>query len=430
MESDASRSAGDPGRQTDPARPVVLPTPGLRRPWAHVGTDVVPALEAALPAAIDATLTAIRVEVPSYAEFGAGPVVVAVRRGVEIGLQRWLSLLGTEADALDEHSRVVYERIGAGEWRAGRSLEALLAAYRTGARVSWEHWSAAAVGAGAGSTNIVALAEAIFVYIDELSAASAAGYAAAQTADAGRREALRARLLAAVLDGSADSDSAQKVAAQIGWRVPARAAVALAWAGREAHWPGAAVAADVLVGEGGGDARVAVVPDHVRPVTLAARGVRVVVGPTLAIGQAPESLRGAERLDGLRRGGVLGAGLDLDTGVEGAGAGGVLVAEDHLLELAASADPVLVAALRDRVLGPVLALAQGKRKVLLDTLQAWLVTGGDRVASAAWLHVHPQTVSYRVGRLRELLGDSLDDRRARQEMILVLAAGVPVDGAP
>lgn len=395
---------------------------GLRRPWAHVGTDVLPALEAALPAAIDATLAAIRVEVPSYAEFGAGPVVVAVRRGVEIGLQRWLSLLGTEDDALDEHSRVVYERIGAGEWRAGRSLEALLAAYRTGARVSWEHWSAAAVAAGAGSANIVALAEAIFVYIDELSAASAAGYAEAQTADAGRREALRARVVAAILDGSADSDSVQKLAAEIGWRVPARAAVALAWAGRDAHWPGAAVAADVLAGEGG-DVRVAIVPGHVRPSMLAAHGVRVVMGPTLPIGQAPESLRGAERLDGLARSGVLvvGAGEEVD----GRTGGNVVVAEDHLLELAASADPIIVAALRDRALGPVLALPEAKREVLLETLRAWLVTGGDRVASAAWLHVHPQTVSYRVGRLRELLGDRLDDHRVRQEMILVLAAGVP-----
>lgn len=390
------------------------PSGGLRRPWAHVDTEIVPALTAALPAAIDATLTAIRVEVPSYAEFGSGPIVVAVRRGVEIGLQRWLALLGTEADALDDRSRVVYERIGAGEWRSGRSLEALLAAYRTGARVSWEHWSAAAVDAGAGSATIVALAEAIFVYIDELSAASAAGYAEAQTADAGRREALRGRLLAAILDGAADSDSAQLLAAEIGWRVPLRASVALAWAGRESHWPGAAVAGDVLVGEDG-DFRVAVVPDHVRPAALAASGVRVVVGPILPLAQAPESLRGAERLDGLVRGG----GLVSDAG------GSVVMAQDHLLELAASADPVLVAVLRERALGPVLALPPAKREVLLETLRAWLVTGGDRVASAQWLHVHPQTVSYRVGRLRELLGGSLDDFRARQEMILVLAAGTP-----
>lgn len=408
-----------PAAVSEPAVAAVL-----RRPWAHVGTEVVPALAAALPAAIDATLTAIRVEVPSYAEFGSGAVVVAVRRGVEIGLQRWLSLLGTEADALDEHSREVYQRIGAGEWRSGRSLEALLAAYRTGARVSWEHWSAAAVAAGAGSADIVALAEAIFVYIDELSAASAAGYAEAQMADAGRREALRSKLLAAILDGSADSDSAQQLAAEIGWQIPARAAVALAWAGRSNHWPRVAVAAELLVGEQGGEVKVAVVPDFVRPSSLALGGVRVVVGPTLPVTLAPESLRAAERLNSLVEGAsVPSAGAR--RGTRGVADGGVRVAEDYLLELAASADPLLVTALRDRVLGPVLAVANGKREVLLETLRAWLVTGGDRAASARWLHVHPQTVSYRVNRLRELLGERLDDHRARQEMILVLAAGVP-----
>jgi DNA-binding PucR family transcriptional regulator len=36
--------------------------------------------------------------------------------------------------------------------------------------------------------------------------------------------------------------------------------------------------------------------------------------------------------------------------------------------------------------------------------------------------VHPQTVSYRLGRLRELLGDDLDDPTARFELLLVLTA--------
>ncbi len=150
----------------------------------------------------------------------------------------------------------------------------------------------------------------------------------------------------------------------------------------------------------------------------------MVVGPTLPVSLAPESLRAAERLNGLVEGpNAPSAGAR--RGTRGVADDGVRVAEDYLLELAASADPLLVAALRDRVLGPVLAVADGKREVLLETLRAWLVTGGDRAASARWLHVHPQTVSYRVNRLRELLGERLDDHRARQEMILVLAAGVP-----
>ena len=41
---------------------------------------------------------------------------------------------------------------------------------------------------------------------------------------------------------------------------------------------------------------------------------------------------------------------------------------------------------------------------------------------AADLHVHPQTVRYRLARLRELLGDALDDPEARFELEVVLRA--------
>ena len=39
---------------------------------------------------------------------------------------------------------------------------------------------------------------------------------------------------------------------------------------------------------------------------------------------------------------------------------------------------------------------------------------------AAALHVHPQTVRYRMGRLREIYGDRLDDPDARFELELAL----------
>jgi DNA-binding PucR family transcriptional regulator len=40
---------------------------------------------------------------------------------------------------------------------------------------------------------------------------------------------------------------------------------------------------------------------------------------------------------------------------------------------------------------------------------------------AAELYVHPQTVSYRVNRLRDLFGADLDEPAARFELLLVLA---------
>jgi DNA-binding PucR family transcriptional regulator len=45
--------------------------------------------------------------------------------------------------------------------------------------------------------------------------------------------------------------------------------------------------------------------------------------------------------------------------------------------------------------------------------------------TAAALDVHPQTVRYRVARLRELFGTSLDDPEARFELQLALRASPP-----
>ena len=57
-----------------------------------------------------------------------------------------------------------------------------------------------------------------------------------------------------------------------------------------------------------------------------------------------------------------------------------------------------------------------------ETLLAWLEQQGSAPAVARALHVHPQTVRYRLARLREALGDQLDDPQARFELQLALRA--------
>src|SRR5690349_24185523 len=64
--------------------------------------------------------------------------------------------------------------LGRGEARSGRSADALLAAYRVGARVAWREMAAVAVAAGADGESIASFAELVFAYIDELSTASVA----------------------------------------------------------------------------------------------------------------------------------------------------------------------------------------------------------------------------------------------------------------
>ena len=57
------------------------------------------------------------------------------------------------------------------------------------------------------------------------------------------------------------------------------------------------------------------------------------------------------------------------------------------------------------------ALRPATAEKLAETLRAWLLHQGRRDDVAAALFVHPQTVRYRMGQLRELYGDRLDDPR-------------------
>ena len=388
----------------------------LRRPWADVGTSVVAALEQSLQPTIDATIEAIGREVPSYAEFGSGPLATTVRRGVEIALSRLIALMGREEAALEPAVRRVYERIGAGEWANGRSLDALLAAYRTGARVAWEHMSAATLAAGAQNVEIVSLAEAIFVYIDELSAASVAGYAEAQLADVGRRESLRTRLAELIIDGAGESDTALALAEQVGWAASPEVVVVVG-PGAGAHWPPLASSGESLVLDTG-EERWAVVPAWVANGNSMADSARrpVAVGTAVTLANAADSLRTAVRLQRL-----------LVTGVIGSPHNGLIRATNYLLELLVNADAASLDRLRSRLFAPLPEMSDDRRDSLLQTLLMWLLTGGDRAAAARMLHVHPQTISYRLGRLREFYGADLDNPRRRAELVTSLVAtyGVP-----
>ncbi|MFL5869233.1 MAG: helix-turn-helix domain-containing protein, partial [Thermoleophilaceae bacterium] len=101
---------------------------------------------------------------------------------------------------------------------------------------------------------------------------------------------------------------------------------------------------------------------------------------------------------------------------------GLAIAEDHLAELIVHGDPGLIAELARRRLAPLESRPQASRERLRETLAAWLDEQGNVPRVAEALHVHPQTVRYRLGQLRELFGERLDDPAARFELGLALRA--------
>ncbi|MCW4602565.1 helix-turn-helix domain-containing protein [Janibacter hoylei] len=98
--------------------------------------------------------------------------------------------------------------------------------------------------------------------------------------------------------------------------------------------------------------------------------------------------------------------------------------DDYLLELACSADPVVVAALRRKHFVELDLLGVEQREALVATLREWILQWGHRPGIAKALHVHPQTVSGRINRLKDLLANDLDPA-ARAELLVLLMAGAP-----
>ena len=85
-------------------------------------------------------------------------------------------------------------------------------------------------------------------------------------------------------------------------------------------------------------------------------------------------------------------------------------------------DPSLLAELAERRLAPLARAGPAARARRLETLGAWLEHHGSVPYVARAIHVHPQTVRYRLNHLCELFGEDLDDPEARFELLVVTRA--------
>ncbi|MBA2240662.1 MAG: PucR family transcriptional regulator, partial [Solirubrobacterales bacterium] len=143
-------------------------------------------------------LASIAREVPEYARPLEGSFGRGVQRGVAAALRGFTELL-RDPDGQGGAAGDVYVELGRGELRQGRTLDSLQAAYRVGARAAWRRLAQASLRAGVDAQALSLLAEAIFAYIDRISADSVEGYAEAQSEREGERQRHRRRLLAALL---------------------------------------------------------------------------------------------------------------------------------------------------------------------------------------------------------------------------------------
>jgi hypothetical protein len=379
------------------------------RPWQALDPAVSAAISPVLGAVADEITAAIAEAIPEYRQPMGGAFGRGVRDAIEETLRQFLEQLGRPASG-ERPGREVYIALGRGEYRAGRGLDALQGAYRVGARIAWRRISEAAIAAGLDTATLSLLAESIFAYIDEISAESVEGYASAQAAGAGERSRERQGLVRALIAGELDDAEAQPRARAADWPLPRRLA-ALAADHRDAERFAA------IVGEGAVGARadelVCVLiadpdaPGRAERIRHALDGRVAAIGPTVAWPAAAQSWARAAACVRLSRDGVLPPA-------------GLIVAREQLGTLALHADPALLAELAELRLHPLAGLTPAARARLQATLLAWLRRQGNVAAVAGELHVHPQTVRYRLARLREHFGAALDEPDTRFELELAL----------
>jgi hypothetical protein len=373
-----------------------------------LGPAAIAAIRAELPVIAEEIVKTIQREVPGYSRPLRGAFGKGIRSGVELALGRFTG-------EGDEEPQDVYRRLGYGELRAGRTLDALQMAYRVGARVAWRRMSQAAADTGASADAQRELAGAMFAYIERIAGESIEGYAEAQLARAGDMERRRSALFS-LLMGPPPPDAMVLATAAAGadWPIPANVACLLV--------DDSAVASTVRQLSGDtlhgsiGEVTCIVVPEpsrveHEARAIAERHDVAVALGPTVPPEDARLSLHWA----------------DLARQLPG---DGLVVADTRLVDIALRASGDVVDALSDRVLAPLAGQSARSRERLEDTLLAWLRHHGSQRAIAAELAVHPQTVRYRLKRLRDLLGEALTDPDRRFELEIALRNKAVRPGPP
>ncbi|MET8981395.1 helix-turn-helix domain-containing protein [Streptomyces sp. NPDC004539] len=363
----------------------------------------------------------VQLQVPEYARPGDDAYVRTIRAGVTQALSLFVDRVAGSGHDRAQVAHTYYE-IGRGESGEGRGLEVLQAALRLGGRAAWRHMMRAADELALDPGEVAALADAAFTHMHEIMQAATEGHTEARLRSTAELQRCRRRLLDLLFaDPPASAEAIEELARTARWPLPHRVAV-IAVDETVEESDERLLPTGVLADLSASPGRL-VIPDpdapgvsHGRFLATLLRGRPAAVGPTVPLSQIADSLRWAARTLSLVHRGVLPGE-------------GVIRCADHLSTLLLYADEPLVRALSRRVLAPMAGVPESQRDRLEETLLAWLRSGSSVGDAALRLHVHPQTVRYRMRQLEKLFGDTLRDPETRFELELALRAKT-VPGPP
>lgn len=360
--------------------------------------------------------------------------VPAIAEAAVAAIERGGSNLGYTTQALENNLRVgltdavdgwlatsppsantgLHFALGQAQARAGRSLDELMSFYRIAGQTAWRRLTELGTAERIDPQELYRLAETGFGYVEELSTQAAAGFAEEQSHQSGTSHSRRSELVRLLMEEPpAEPGVLEAAASAAAVKLSANLAAFVGAGTQFDSFARASTQQFVLEPHDGTFIGVLFDPDgpghRGQLLRVCERAeVTLALGPKVHYTAACESLRRARSLFTLLRVGTIDDGPLVD-------------AERHDLALFLSAEPPLAQRLVNSRLAPLNAVRGAKTRANLAlTLRAWLANPGQRKRIAYVLGVHPQTVRYRMSRLRELFGTVLDDPDARFELELAL----------
>ncbi|GAB2327075.1 hypothetical protein STREPTOSP366_22670 [Streptomyces variabilis] len=301
---------------------------------------------------------------PVYGRLLNGPDGHAIRQGVEQALTAFVDRVadpGNSSELRDDLLR----RFGRVEAYEGRDLEVLQGAYRLGARVALRRAKTLGRQHSLSPALVLAFADALFAYVEELEAVTREGYTEVRERAASEVSALRRQLLHLLLAASPlPRTTVSELCASAAWELP-RTCFLVALRPPVPEHIQAGLDRDVLADFDIPQPHLLVpgepTPERLRMLGTALSGTRAAVGLTVPVAQAADSVRWARRVLQL-----------VDDGVVPDAP--LVRCEDHLTTLWLLSDPALVDHLAARELAPLDGLTAKRRDRLVETLRVHVST--------------------------------------------------------
>ncbi|WP_326595746.1 helix-turn-helix domain-containing protein [Streptomyces sp. NBC_01803] len=386
--------------------------PEVFEPLGPIPKELATIMRPELPSLIREIGEEIRRAIPEHTKFLNGPYGRAIQACVEQILITFVEQVNDPAASTARRDEMC-RRLGRCEALSGHSLDTLRASFQIGARVALRRAKRIGKRYSLSPSLMLSFADALFAYMDELVEVSREGYVAikAQTELNEQMENERRRLLRLVLAGpAAPRAKVTELAERTGWPLPDE--VTLVALAPDPQLMREELDADALVDLTDPQPHL-LIPgpmDDLRHATLetALSSTRAVIGLTVPLDDAGDSLRWARQALQLAETGIIEAGP-------------LIPCEEHLVTLWLLADPALTEQLARRQLAPLAELTETQRERLIETLRAWHTTRGNAVEMADLLHLHPQTVRYRMRNLERIFGSrrlSDPDQRFATESVL------------